>query len=35
MLLAGFNIHIAHHLFPTADHSILPEINKMLIQLCQ
>ncbi len=24
LLLAGFNIHVAHHLFPTADHRILP-----------
>lgn len=24
LLLAGFNVHMAHHLFPTADHHILP-----------
>lgn len=31
VLLAGFNLHTIHHFFPTADHSILPKLNKILI----
>ena len=30
-LFAGFNNHIAHHLFPTVDHSRLPEIKEIII----
>ena len=26
VFLAGFNIHVVHHLFPTADHHFLPKI---------
>lgn len=31
MLLAGFNVHLAHHFFPTADHHILPKIREIII----
>ena len=27
ILLAGFNVHVAHHFFPTADHKILPKLD--------
>jgi fatty acid desaturase len=35
MFLAGFNLHAIHHFFPTADHSILPRLNEILIQVCK
>ena len=35
VFLAGFNLHTIHHFFPTADHSILPKINKILIEVCK
>lgn len=31
----GFNIHVAHHLFPTIDHNMLPQCNRIVNQFCQ
>lgn len=31
VFLAGFNLHTIHHFFPTADHSILPKMNEILV----
>ena len=28
ILLAGFNVHVAHHFFPTADHRMLPLVDR-------
>lgn len=28
LLVVGFNMHVAHHMFPTADHRFLPIIHK-------
>jgi fatty acid desaturase len=35
MFFTGFNIHIAHHLFPTVDHSKLPLVNQVLQEVLQ
>jgi fatty acid desaturase len=35
LFLAGFNLHISHHMFPTADHEIIPKIDGILTQLCR
>jgi fatty acid desaturase len=32
LFFSGFNIHIAHHLFPTIDHSKLPLVNKIVVE---
>lgn len=33
IVVAGFNIHVAHHLFPTADIHMLPQIDEILKKL--
>lgn len=33
--LASFGQHINHHLFPTLDHSLLPQLNEILIDTCK
>lgn len=35
MLLAGFNVHVVHHFFPSADHHILPKLREILLEVCQ
>ena len=31
----GFNIHVAHHLFPTIDHNKLKGVNGIVLQFCR
>ena len=35
IFLAGFNIHVIHHLFPTADHHMLPKLKEILVEECR
>lgn len=35
MSLAYFGDHMLHHLFPTLDHSILPQLREILIETCK
>lgn len=35
LLLAGFNIHTPHHMFPTADHAALPKIMTIIDRVCK
>lgn len=30
VLTVGFNIHVTHHLFPTADHKMLPQLDEIV-----
>ena len=34
-LVGGFNIHVPHHLFPTADLAVLPKILKIVDETCK
>jgi len=34
LILTHFGDHTLHHLFPTIDHSILPQIKNILIDTC-
>ena len=35
LLLAGFNNHVPHHFFPTADHYIHPQIKIIIEEVCK
>ena len=35
ILMAGFNNHVPHHFFPTADHHMLPKIKKIMEEVCR
>lgn len=34
VLYAGFNVHALHHLFPTIDHRMLPQCNRIFVDYC-
>jgi fatty acid desaturase len=33
--LTSFGNHILHHLFPTLDHALLPQLEETLIETCK
>jgi fatty acid desaturase len=35
MTLATFGHHISHHLFPTIDHAVLPELSEIIFDTCR
>lgn len=34
-VLTHFGDHILHHLFPTLDHALLPQLDSLLIETCK
>ena len=35
MVLANFGNHVLHHMFPTLDHGLLPQLNEVFLETCK
>lgn len=35
LTLTNFGCHVLHHMFPTLDHGVLPQLNDTLLSTCQ